>query len=184
MNITVEGGGKGFNITEIIEQKKRAIYNALASQNLITGEQSGGSFNLLEGQSSAQAMFVARDCMIIEEMWNKKVFPQLLELNGWEYEQKDLPKLRAGSIQPLSVEEFSKGVQRCQSFLPIVPEVMNQVLSGLGIKYEVDQDMTTDEIRKILPDYENNTGLSGGSSGTGGSQSGGASSSTNSENAA
>lgn len=180
----VEGGGKGFNITEIIEQKKRAIYNALASQNLITGEQSGGSFNLLEGQSSAQAMFVARDCMIIEEMWNKKVFPQLLELNGWEYEQKDLPKLRAGSIQPLSVEEFSKGVMRCKGLMPVVPSVINQVLSGIGIDYEVDKNMSTEDLRELLPDYEDNTGLSSGQSGTGDSQSGGAGSDNNGENAA
>lgn len=180
----VEGASKNFSITEIIEQKKRAIYNVLASQNLITGENGGGSYNLLEGQSSLQAMFVARDSMIIEEMWNKQIFPQLLDLNGWSYKQKDLPKWKSGDVQPLSVEEFSKGVQRSQNFIPLMPKFLNQIYKGIGIEFEIDASLTPDEIRKLLPTYENNTGKSGGSSGVGDTQAGGSNSANNSENAA
>ena len=180
----VDGASKNFNITEIIEQKKRAIYNVLASQNLITGENGGGSYNLLEGQSSLQAIFVARDSMIIEEMWNKKVFPLLLDINGWNYKQSDLPKWKSGDVQPLSTEEFSKGVQRTQNFIPYIPKVLNQVYKGIGIDFEWDDKLTPDEIRAFLPTYENNTGQSDGTSGTGNTQAGGSASAVNSENAA
>ncbi len=182
--IGVEGGGKSFNLPEIIEQKKKAIYSVMSSQHLTTGENGGGSFNLLEGQASMQAMHVGRDCEIIEEMWNKQVFPLLLDLNSWEYKEADLPKWKSGQIQPLSVEEFSKGVQRCKAFIPMKPQIINEILSGIGMSYRVDEDMSTDELREIMSDVQDHSGLGEGSSGTGSSQDGGSASAVNSDNKA
>lgn len=179
----VEGNGKSFDLPAIIEQKKRAIYSTLASQHLTTGDNSGGSYNLLEGQVSMQALTVGRDCQVIDEMWNKQVFPKLLELNGWKYKKSDMPKWESGDVQPLSVEEFSKGIQRCKSFLPIKPVVINQILKGIGIDFEVDSNMTTEELREILSDVPDNSGEGDGTSGTGDSQTGGQGSAVNSDNA-
>ena len=180
----IEGSGKGFNLVEILEQSKKAIYNAFGAANLLAGENGGGSYNLIEGQNSNHAFTVKRAVTLIEEVWNKDIFPQLFRLNEWKLSPKDMPKFKAGSVQEVSIEEFSKGIQRCQNFLPIVPDVLNQIYKGLGIEYELDDKMTTEEIKKLLPTYENNTGKSDGSSGTGDTQAGGANSATNSENKA
>ena len=176
--------GKGFNLVEILEQSKKAIYNAFGAANLLAGENGGGSYNLIEGQNSNHAFTVKRAVTLIEEVWNKDIFPQLFRLNEWKLSPKDIPKFKAGAVQEVSIEEFSKGVQRCQNFLPIIPDVLNQVYKGLGIDYELDENLTTEQIREMLPTFENHTGKSDGTSGTGTTQSGGASSAVNSENKA
>lgn len=191
----VEGGGKGFDITAIIESKRKAIFGVLASSHLISGENGGSSYNLREGQASTQAMHVQLDSEIIDEMWNKHVFPRLLDLNGWKYKKSDLPKWESGEIQPLSVNEFGKAINRVKQFLPATSEVVNQVLQGIGMKdCNVDENLTPDQVRKLmityvepsLPSTSSDTSPVAdgeGSSGTGNTQDGGLGSDTNSENA-
>ena len=180
----IEGSGKNFNIVEIIESKRKAIFNTLAASHLISGENGGGSYNLREGQATTAAMHVGLDCEIIDEMWNKEVFPRLLELNGWEYKLADLPYWESGSVQPLSIAEFSKGLQRFQNFIPQTPEFLNEAYAGLGLDARIDTTLTVEEVRKLLPTYENNTGKGDGTSGTGSTQAEGKGSAVNSENAA
>ena len=180
----IEGSGKNFDIVAIVESKRKAIFATLAATHLISGESGGGSYNLREGQATTAALHVGVDCEIIDEMWNKHVFPLLLDLNGWKYKKEDLPIWESGQVQPLSVAEFSKGLQRFQNFIPLTPQFLNEAYKGLGLDARIAEDLTTDEIRKMLPTYENNTGKSDGTSGTGGTQTEGISSSLNSENAA
>jgi len=166
----VEGGGKGFDITEIIEQKKRAIYNVLASQHLITGENGGGSYNLSEGTANITALFSYRDNKIVDEMWNKQVFPQLLRLNGFEYTQEDLPVWCSGETQRITDDERGKFISRVQHLLPAVPDVSNSLLETLGVDYRVDENATADEIRELMFTFQDPSkvgGANGGSSGTG-----------------
>ncbi|CAM0101311.1 hypothetical protein VPH166E361_0002 [Vibrio phage 166E36-1] len=169
----VEGGGKAFDLVAILEQSKKAIYNAFGAQNLLTGESGGGSYNLIEGQNSNHAFTVKRNVTIIEEVWNKVIIPRLFKFNEWELPAGDIPKLKAGGFE-ISLDEFSKGIQRMGTagFLPIVPEVINQCLQNLGIPYEVPEDATTEELMKILPQMTSSSGKGDGTSGTGSSQSG------------
>ncbi|CAH9011328.1 putative aldolase-type TIM barrel protein [Vibrio phage 249E41-1] len=173
MNAAVEGGGKAFDLVAILEQSKKAIYNAFGAQNLLTGESGGGSYNLIEGQNSNHAFTVKRNVTIIEEVWNKVIIPRLFKFNEWELPAGDIPKLKAGGFE-ISLDEFSKGIQRMGTagFLPIVPEVINQCLQNLGIPYEVPEDATTEELMKILPQMTSSSGKGDGTSGTGSSQSG------------
>ncbi len=179
----ITGGGKNFDIVEIIEQKKKGIHMVLGTQHLLTGEGGGGSLNLHEGQVASSALMSKRDNIIVDEMWNKQIFPLLLDLNSIEYKEEDLPKWVSGNSQPLSIDEFGKGVQRCKSFLPMKPEIINEILSGLGMQYRVDESMTTEELREIMSDVPDNSGEGDGSSGVGDTQSGGASSDNNADNA-
>ena len=165
----VEGGGKGFDITEIIEQKKRAIYNVLASQHLITGENGGGSYNLSEGTTNMTSLFSGRDNMIVDEMWNKQVFPQLLRLNSIEYTQEELPVWESGEVQPVSLSEKGQYFNRVMRSLPAVADVVNILLEDIGADYRVPEDATPDQIREMTFDFqeEAKVGSGEGSSGTG-----------------
>lgn len=181
----VEGGGKNFQVNDLVEQRKKAIYNCFGAANLITGE-TGGSYNLIEGQNSIHTYYVERDISVIEEGWNKDIIPQLFRLNGWKLTHKQMPKIKAGEVQPVSIDENGKYIQRIASvgMMPLVPETVNHFLEVAGIKYRVEEGTPTEELREIMSNFTSNAGEGDGTSGTGDSQSGGANSATNSENKA
>lgn len=169
----VEGGGKAFDLVAILEQSKKAIYNAFGAQNLLTGESGGGSYNLIEGQNSNHAFTVKRNVTIIEEVWNKVIIPRLFRFNDWNLSYTDIPKLRAGGFET-SLDELGKFIQRVgtSGYLPVVPEVINHLLKSSGIPYTVPDNMTTDELRAILSENTSAAGKGDGTSGVGNSQSG------------
>ena len=183
----VTGNSKNFDLVQIIEQKKKTIYQVLGASHLITGENGGGSYNLQEGKANIQANYAERDNILINEMWNKKFIPLLLRLNGFTDEKtSDIPVYIHGDVQELSIEEWSKGVQRVQKFLPVTPKVANAMLKKLKIPYKVDPDMPQEEFEELLLmlGVQTREGESEGSSGVGDTQAGGANSSLNADNAA
>lgn len=183
----VEGGGKGFDLVAVIEQKKKAIYNVLGASHLITGENGGGSYNLQEGKSNIAAHYSNRDNILIDEMYNKMVIPMILKLNGLTEELlSDIPVYKHGEVQPLSMDEKGKYFQRVQRALPITPVVANKLLEDLGIDEIIDENIDPEEFKQmlLLAGLENGAGESMGSSGVGETQAGGSSSDNNSENSA
>jgi hypothetical protein len=182
----IEGSGKQFDVVDLVEQRKRAIYNCFSCQNMISGENGGGSYNLLEGQTSLQAHAVELDNMVVDEMWNKQVIPKLLLLNGITLSEEDIPVWESGDVQEVSMDEYGKAVNRMARLLPAVPAVVNSILDKLGIPYQVEDNTTPAEIRDMSFEFKepSKTGSGGGSSGSGDTQAGGSSSDTNSENAA
>lgn len=179
----IEGSGKNFDIMELVEQRKRAIYNCFACQNMLSGENGGGSYNLLEGQSSIQAHFVELDTMIIDDMWNKQIFPKLMKLNNWDYKASDMPKWKAGNVQKISADEAGKLVSRTKSILPAHPDVVNYVLDMMDVDYRVPINTPVEVLREMLFDIQDNQGEdNGGTSGSGGNSQD--NSDVNNENAA
>ncbi|AGH32019.1 hypothetical protein VPIG_00162 [Vibrio phage PWH3a-P1] len=168
----VEGSSKAFDLVEILEQSKKAIYNAFGAQNLLTGEQGGGSYNLIEGQNSNHAFTVKRNVTIIEEVWNKDIWPQLFRLNEWKLSPEDIPKFRAGDVEPISLDELGKYMQRVISVgvFPIVPATVNWYLQQSRIPYQFPDDATTEDILSVMPTMTSNASKGDGTSGTGNSQ--------------
>lgn len=173
MNTAVEGGGKAFDLVAILEQSKKAIYNAFGAQALLSGENGGGSYNLIEGQNNIHAYTVKRNVSIIEEVWNKTIIPRLFKFNQWEISPEDMPKLVADGFE-VSLDEFSKSIQRIGTagYLPKEPEVINHILKTLRIPYEVDEDMSPEELARLLPESTSKSGKGDGTSGTGNTQAG------------
>lgn len=181
----IEGSGKQFNIEDIIEQKKRAIYNVLSAQHLITGENGGGSMNLHEGQAGMAALISDRDNMIVDEMWNKQVFPLLLRINGYtDLAHDEIPVWSHGNVQPLSHEEKGKYLQRVMRIIPAVPDVVNNIMEDLDLDYRVPDEYTPDQVREMVFDFkeESKVGTSEGTSGQGSNAQ--MNSDTNADNAA
>jgi len=180
----VDGGGKQFDLVQLIEQRRRAILTVLGAQHLSVGENGTGGMNLLEGKSDMQAFYAERDITIIEEMWNKDVFPQLMRINGWVVSKEDMPEWVSGEIQPISLDEKGKYINRVGRMLPAIPDVVNKILEDAGIDYRVAEGTTPAQIREmgfafVEPDK---VGSGEGSSGTGSKVQ--SNSDTNSENAA
>lgn len=182
----IDGASKMFDLVEILDQKKKAIFTVLGASDLIAGEDGGGSYNLLEGKSEQKSYYAKRDSIIIEDMWNKKIIPVLLRLNNMVVEKEsDRVIYKSGEVQPVSLDEYGKFVNRVARLLPARAEVGNALLERMGVDYRIPEDTTPEEYRELLFDFAEpaKVGDGGGSSGTGNSQSGGSQSDTNSENA-
>lgn len=181
----VEGGGKAFDIANLVEQRRKAIFSTFGCLNLISGESGGSSYNLLEGQNAILAHYAELDNLIVDDMFNKQLFPLLLRLNGMKVSTKDMPKWVHGEVQPVSLDEIGKYFNRTARMLPAVPQVVNELLANGGINYRLPLDTTPEQIRELLFDMpDSKTGMGEGTSGTGDSQSGGSKSDTNNENSA
>lgn len=168
----IEGTSKGFDLVAILEQSKKAIYNAFGAQNLLTGENGGGSYNLIEGQNSNHAFTVKRNVTIIEEVWNKDIIPQLFRFNEWKLPPEDVPKFKAGDVEPVSLDELGKFMQRTvtSGIYPIVPATVNWFLEQARIPYRFKDDATLEEMLAVMPAMTSRSGDGDGTSGTGDSQ--------------
>lgn len=168
----IEGSTGNFNLVEILEQSKKAIYNAFGAQNLLTGESGGGSYNLIEGQNSNHAFTVKRNVTIIEEVWNKDIWPQVFRLNEWKLSPDDIPKFKAGQVDPVSMDELGKFMQRTvtSGIFPIVPSSVNWFLKQAGIPYQFPEEATLEDMLKVMPTMSSAAGKGAGTSGTGNSQ--------------
>jgi len=183
----IDGRNKSFELVDILEQKKKTIYTALGAAHLITGENGGGSYNLLEGKANIQAHYSKRDNLLIDEMWNERIIPLILEMNDLTNEKiSDIPVYKHGNVQPLSADEKGKFFMRTQRAMPIVPDVVNGLLETMDIDYRVPENTSTEELLQMcaLSGIEVNNGESEGTSGTGNSQAEVTNSDTNGENAA
>lgn len=169
----VDGGGRNFTLDELIDQRNRAIHKSLGALNINSAEQGSASYNSLEGQTNIQYHYAKNDCRIMDDMLNKQVFPLLLRLNGWKVASKDIPVWEHGEMQNVSLEEFGKYIQRVKIYLPIVPEVVNRVLEVAKINYHIDENMSSEDLKAIMPeglDTRDRSGEGGGTSGFGDNQ--------------
>lgn len=176
--------GKNFDVVSLMEQAKKAIYNAFGASNLLAGDSGGGSYNLIEGQNSIHSHFIRRDIAVIEEAWNRDIWKQTFRLNGFNLDWRDIPVFKAGEMEPVSLDEMGSFINRTLRATPAIPEVVNNILRLQGVDARISPDATATEIREMMFTFEEESkvGTGEGSSGTGSSQEGGAGSKTNTEN--
>jgi hypothetical protein len=172
--IGIEGNGKQFDLQESINKRKESIYQSFGALNLISNESKGG-YNQLEGQNSIHMYFVKRVIHIIEEAINKDLIPQMLDLCGVTLSQRDMPKFKAGEIEPVSLEEVSKMIQRVKSVSGLVLSKENIIFyhKALGFPTDHMEDMTEKELQELMEigdKGDSRAGEGGGTSGTGNSQ--------------
>lgn len=183
----IDGRNGSFDVVELVEQRKRSIFNVFSCQNMISGENGGGSYNLLEGQTSIQAHAVELDNMVVDDMLNRQVFRKLLLLNNLVPEdESDIPVWKSGEVQELSMDEYGKYINRVARMLPAHADVVNAILAKMKVNHRLSNDASPDDIREMLFTFEDpsKVGVGEGSSGQGSSQEGGAGSDQNSENSA
>jgi hypothetical protein len=157
----IDGGGRNFDTVALIEQRKRAIYNAFGAGNLIAGDGAGGSYNMLEGMNNIHSFYIDRDIAVIEEALNTDINPQLFRLNGWDLSPEDMPVVKAGAIEPLSIDEFGKMLQRIAavSLAPTRdPKFLNEIYSKLGINYRFADNATPESIEHLMSDMTSRSG--------------------------
>lgn len=156
-------GQKSFDIEKIISRITREIQVGLFADVLSMGD-SGGSYSLSESKVSFLDMAVKTRLNEIKDQLNHQLVKTLFEQNGWETAVTPTFEYELPNSETLDTK--SKAWQRIKAvgLVPVVPAVVNQVLKDLGVlDYQVPDDMTTEELMKLLsPVGENMQSESGG----------------------
>lgn len=173
----ISGGGKQYDISEVMKQKTTEIYNAFGAGHLILGQNGNtSSYNLSSAGTTIHGLLAESDILDKVSIIENQLIPLMLDVNGIEYTQKDLPKLIYRDPIKLSLDEAGKFIQRAKSVGGLTKESLEYIydLAELPIDGIDELDFSAEDTSRA--------GESQGSSGTDNSQSGGANSATNVEN--
>lgn len=173
----IEGQGKQYKTSEIIENKKKNIYNAFGAGYLLLGQDSHGSYNLSSTAKVTHSFYVERNNAEIKSVLDSDLAPKLLAANGVYLPFSKMPKFEMADPDQLSLDEASKFIQRTKSVGALTPQATGEIYKDAGLTTEGIEDLDfTDK-------GQSRAGESEGTSGTGSSQDGGVGSTTNNENA-
>lgn len=180
----IQGGGKQYDTSEVIRQYQNEILTCYSASMLKLGQDATGSFALSDNMSNLLAFGVQHNLEIIAQQIDVDLIPQTLAINGWKFEQEDMPRLEYGDISQRNLDEVGKFVQRSVSVGAMtVDKTLDKALRKMA---ELPQ--TTYSKDDVIPEEFKTASVSGagkgqGTSGTGNTQAGGAGSDTNSSNA-
>lgn len=156
------GGTKSYDVNAIIQAYSREIQVGLFADVLSLGG-SGGSYSLSESKVSIMDLAVKSRLNEIKDQLNHQLVKTLFEQNGWPlgcvpYFDFELPNME-------TLDNKSKAWQRtaATNLLPRTPQVINQVLRDLGVDYQIDDDMSQEDLIKLLDPF--NTGMTSESGG-------------------
>ena len=157
------GGTKSYDVNAIIQSYSREIQVGLFADVLSLGGGSGGSYSLSESKVSIMDLAVKSRLNEIKDQLNHQLVKTLFEQNQWPlgcvpYFDFELPNME-------TLDNKSKAWQRtaATNLLPRTPQVINQVLRDLGVDYQIDDDMSQEDLIKLLDPF--NTGMTSESGG-------------------
>lgn len=169
-----DGGSKQYKTSEIIEIKKKSIYNVFGAGFKLLGQNGHGSNALSSNQMSTHDYYVQRLIMWITDVINNQLLPMLLEANGMEVDWKDMPYFEADDPTKPDIDSLTKGASRLASGGIMTRAGLEKLYEWMGLPLDGIEDI----------DLEAAMGKYNEGSGNGNSQKDGAGSDTNNENAA
>lgn len=172
----IEGGGKQYSTSDIIDQKRKSIYNVFGAGFLLLGQNESGSYALSTSSRSTHEFYVQRDIVQKTDVINNSLAPKLLAINDIFLDWEDMPEFIPADPNEFSLDELSKVIQRMKSVGGITKEAVTHLYEKAGLPLEGIDELIFDD------GDTSRGGESNGSSGVGNSQNGGASSATNNEN--
>lgn len=170
----IDGNSKNYTTSELIAARRKAIYDTFGAGALILGDGQGGSRNLSDSKTELHTYYVRRDLDVIEDVLNRELVPQLLLMNNIYCAPDEVPKIQAGAIDRVSLDEIGKLVQRFASvnMFAATKENIIDVHRKAGLPVQYMENMTEDELLESLQrvNSDSRAGEGQGTSGTGNSQ--------------
>ena len=155
-------GSKSYDVDKIISRYSREIQVGLFADVLSLGGGSGGSYSLSESKVDIIDMAVKSKLNEIKDQLNHQLVQTLFEQNGWDtsvmpWYDYELPNQE-------TLDNKGKFYQRvaATNLLPRTPQVINQILRDAGIDYQIDDEISQEELMKLLdPTGQGQTSESG-----------------------
>lgn len=169
----IDGAGKQYNTSNIIDQKRKSIYNCFGTGFLLLGQDSVGSYNLSSNATSTHGYYVERNILQKVDVLNNQLAPRLLAANGIYLDYEDMPIYQPVSPTEVNKDELSKVAQRMGSVGLLTRAAITSIYTEYG------WDLEDIEKLDLTNKGSSRAGESMGTSGTGSSQEGGGAVSTN-----
>lgn len=118
----IDGAGKQYSTSEIIESRKKDIYNCFGAGHLLLGQNGSGSNALFNGADLRHTAFCEHKVAQMVDVINTQLIPRLLAVNGIYPTYQDMPFFEAADLVGISWDEFGKIVQRFGSVDKLTPD--------------------------------------------------------------
>lgn len=131
-------GGAKYDTEAVIRRLQGDILSALSVDILKLGADGSGSFSLAESKSSVLALAIDYRLREISEVLNTHLMRLIFEINGWD--TSNLPQFVYSDIEAVSLEDFSKAIQRIfsTSAIEVDRQVLNRVREVIGVPPKPD----------------------------------------------
>lgn len=174
----IDGGGKQYQTSEVIEVKRKAIYNCFGAGFILLGQDGSGSYALSSSQTSFHGQHLQYDIEQYVDVINNQLAPRLLAVNNVFANFNDMPVFVPSDPDELPLDEVGKFIQRTKSVGGLTPDVLEEVLRRGKLPVDmIDQIDFTDPATSRAGD-----GMTTAGPGTAETQGGGDRSTSNSEN--
>ncbi len=166
--------GKAYDVPLIIKMLQANILSVLGCDSITMGAEAGGSLSLQDSNTNMLALQVDYRLSEIANTLNTELVPKLWAANGWSAER--LPKIKFKDVSSVSLEEFSKYLQRVMAVggLEMDRGVMNKIreVGGFELLPE-DKELDKENLSTTLAGKSSNSGegMAVGSNGDGTSKS-------------
>lgn len=151
--------GKAYDLPAIIKQLQANILYVLGCGSVSMSAADGGSLSLQDSDTNLLALSVAYRLSEIANTFNQELVPLLWKMNSWDTSR--MPKIAFKDVSSVSIEEFTKGVQRLASTstMEINRSNLNKICEVMGFEKQPD-DAPVDS--SILPAIMTGQQSSGG----------------------
>jgi hypothetical protein len=185
----VTGAGNNVVSTDtVINERKKAILDCFGAGFINLGNDSTGSYSLADAKTSLHAFFMEKHMMFIQSIIQNDLVKQLMEINGIQLEEDDIPVFSLGALDEVDPEVQSVAIQRIGSvgLIPRKKDFLLDLYKKCGWDVSTLEHLTEEELHDSMvnPNDLSKGGQGMGTSGTGNSQAGGLGTKTNSGNAA
>lgn len=163
-------GGKAYDVLAIIQALQANILSVLSCDAVKMGANQAGSLSLQDGDTNMLAMQVSYRLGEIADALNRDLVKQLFELNGWD--TSEMPTIKFKDISSVSIETFTKGIQRLASTstMEINRANLNKIYEVMGFTIvPEDEPVHLDELPVNMTGQQTNAseGLAVGTTGKG-----------------
>jgi hypothetical protein len=152
-------GGAKYDTEAIIKRLQGDILSALSVDILKLGADGTGSFSLAESKSSVLALAIDYRLREIAEVLNEDLMRTLYEVNGWD--TSNMAKFVYADIEEVSLEDFSKAIQRIfsTSAIEVDRDVLNRVREVIGVPLKpADEPVDTEMLPATIAGNASNAG--------------------------
>lgn len=99
------GGGRQFNINEIIQRYEERMLMTVLADFILVGHQGTGSYAMHTDKTGLFRASMNSISQSIADVFNRYAIPRLFEVNGWKV--NELPQLIPGDIDPPDLTQLS-----------------------------------------------------------------------------